>query len=50
MMVVLDRVPETALLTFAALGLATIIGIPLGVISAVHRDTWIDVAIKLFQR
>jgi len=48
MTVVLDRVPETALLTLAALGLATIIGIPLGVISAVHRDTWIDVVGKMF--
>jgi len=48
MTVVLDRVPETALLTFSALALATVIGIPLGVISAVYRDTWIDVVGKLF--
>lgn len=48
MTVVLDRVPETVLLTLTALGLATLIGIPLGMLSAVHRNTWIDVIAKFF--
>ncbi|MBX3453632.1 ABC transporter permease [Ferrovibrio sp.] len=38
----LQRLPATLELTFASLLIAVIIGIPLGVLSAVHRDTIID--------
>jgi peptide/nickel transport system permease protein len=37
-----QRLPATLELTFASLLIATVIGIPLGVLSAVHRDTFID--------
>jgi ABC-type dipeptide/oligopeptide/nickel transport system permease component len=40
--VVIERVPATAQLAFAALGLTLITAIPLGVLSAVHRDSVID--------
>jgi peptide/nickel transport system permease protein len=40
--VVLERVPATALLAFAALVVTLITAIPLGVLSAVHRDSVID--------
>ena len=38
----LQRLPATLELTFASLLIAIVIGIPLGVLSAVHRDTLID--------
>jgi peptide/nickel transport system permease protein len=38
----LARMPTTITLTFGTLILATLISIPLGVISAVHKDSWID--------
>ena len=37
-----QRLPATLELTFASLIVAMVIGIPLGVLSAVHRDTLID--------
>jgi peptide/nickel transport system permease protein len=37
-----ERLPATMQLASTAFVLATLIGIPLGVISAVKRDTWID--------
>jgi peptide/nickel transport system permease protein len=37
-----ERLPATLELTFASLLIAIVIGIPLGVLSAVHRDTFID--------
>ncbi|MBK7471616.1 MAG: ABC transporter permease [Betaproteobacteria bacterium] len=37
-----QRLPATLELTFASLIIAIVIGIPLGVLSAVHRDTFID--------
>ncbi len=37
-----QRVPATLELTLAALVVAVVIGIPLGVLSAVHRDTLLD--------
>jgi peptide/nickel transport system permease protein len=39
---VLERMPTTLLLTFLALGLAVVIAIPAGVVTAVKRYTWID--------
>ena len=38
----MQRLPATLELTLASLLLAIVIGIPLGVLSAVHRDTFID--------
>jgi peptide/nickel transport system permease protein len=46
--VVLDRLGHTAILTVTALALAATIGIPLGVLSAVYRDGWIDVLARTF--
>jgi len=40
--VILERVPATIELTLAAMLLALAIGIPLGVLAAVKRDTWLD--------
>ncbi|MCH2509484.1 MAG: ABC transporter permease, partial [Dehalococcoidia bacterium] len=39
---VIDRLPATAILAVVALGVATIIAIPIGVISAVHRGSVFD--------
>ena len=39
---VLARVPNTVQLAVAALLLAVVIGIPLGILSAVKRDSWMD--------
>lgn len=39
---VADRVPKTALLTGTALLISLIIGIPLGIIAALYRDSWLD--------
>jgi ABC-type dipeptide/oligopeptide/nickel transport system permease component len=39
---VLERMPTTLLLTFLALGLAVVIAIPAGVVTAVKRYSWID--------
>jgi peptide/nickel transport system permease protein len=38
----LQRLPATLELTLASLLLAVAIGVPLGVLAAVHRDTWVD--------
>lgn len=37
-----ERAPKTALLGFAALGFALLIGIPLGIVAAVRRDSRLD--------
>lgn len=37
-----QRLPATLELTIAALLLAIVVGVPLGVLSAVHRDRWLD--------
>jgi ABC-type dipeptide/oligopeptide/nickel transport system permease component len=39
---VLERIPTTLLLTFVSLGMAIAVAIPAGVITAVHRYSWID--------
>jgi peptide/nickel transport system permease protein len=39
---IVERIPATFSLAMAALAVAMIMGIPLGVLSAVHRDTLID--------
>jgi peptide/nickel transport system permease protein len=43
----LERLPATFSLGLAAMGVAMIMGIPLGVLSAVYRDTVIDRAAKV---
>lgn len=40
--IILERLPITATLAVISLGTAVAIGIPLGVLSATKRDTWID--------
>ncbi|EIE50386.1 ABC transporter permease [Salipiger aestuarii] len=37
-----DRVPKTALLGWTALSIALVLGIPLGILAALYRDSWID--------
>jgi peptide/nickel transport system permease protein len=37
-----DRVPKTALLTGTSLVISLVIGIPLGIVAALYRDSWID--------
>ena len=43
---IFERVPATVQLALAALGFSLLLAIPLGVLSAVHRDTWIDTTAK----
>ncbi len=38
----LDFLPATVELVLAALVIAVLVGVPLGVLSAVYRDTWVD--------
>ncbi len=44
----LDRLPDTAILALAAIVLATLLGITLGMTAAYFRDTWIDRAALFF--
>ena len=44
----MERLPTTLELAFAALLIAVIIGIPLGVISAVRHNTWMDVTTMMW--
>lgn len=46
--VVLDRLDATLLLTSASLALGILVGVPLGTVSAVRRDSWLDAFAKLF--
>jgi len=43
-----ETVPNTFILAVTAMIFATVIGVFLGVLSAVHRDTWIDKAANSF--
>lgn len=43
-----ETVPNTFVLALSAMIFATVIGILLGVVSAVHKDTWIDKAANSF--
>jgi peptide/nickel transport system permease protein len=43
-----QRLPATLELTFAALILAIVVGIPLGVIAGVNHNRWPDFALRLF--
>ena len=44
----LTRVPNTIQLALAALALQLVIGIPLGLIAALKRGTWVDNVIRVF--
>lgn len=45
--VLMDALPGTLLLAFAAIVIACLLGIPLGVIAAVKKDTWMDTSAVL---
>jgi ABC-type dipeptide/oligopeptide/nickel transport system permease component len=45
---ILEAVPNTAELTLAALGIAIIIGITLGILAALAHGTWLDTAAMAF--
>ncbi len=40
--ILLEALPHTIVLAFAAMGLATLLGIPLGIHAARHSDSWSD--------
>lgn len=40
--IILERMPATLEMAMWSLGLAILIGVPLGVLSAVRRNTWVD--------
>lgn len=42
---IVERLPATALLAFSSMGIATILGIVLGVFAAWRANTWIDTAL-----
>ncbi len=44
---ILPRLPITAKLAGMAIGFAVLIGVPLGVISAVRQNTWLDYALRV---
>lgn len=43
-----SRLPATLELTFAAVLVSAIVGIPLGVMAAVRRNSWLDHALRIF--
>ena len=40
--IVFEQLPFTLMLVFTAIGAATLLGVPLGCFSAIHRDSWLD--------
>jgi peptide/nickel transport system permease protein len=46
--VMLERFPATLQLAGAAMVLTIVVGLPLGILSAVKRDTWVDMVGKFF--
>lgn len=46
--IVLERIPNTFMLAGAAMFLAIAVGVPLGVLSAMHRNSVLDHTIRLF--
>lgn len=44
----MERLPATMELAIASMTLAIVIGVPVGVLSAVRRDTWIDHSARVF--
>ena len=45
---ILQRLPATLELTFAALFLSILLGVPLGVVSALNHNTWPDYLLRVF--
>ena len=45
---ILPRLPITAKLAGMALVFAVVIGVPLGVLSAVRQNTWLDYGLRVF--
>jgi peptide/nickel transport system permease protein len=43
-----QRLPATLELTIAALSIATLLGVPLGVIAGIHHNRWPDFLLRLF--
>jgi len=48
MTILRETVPNTFILAFASMVFAAMIGVFLGIVSAVHKDTWIDKAANAF--
>ncbi len=42
-----ERLPATLELAFASMAVASLLGIPMGVISAIKHNTWVDNAVRL---
>jgi peptide/nickel transport system permease protein len=42
-----ERFPATLELTLAAIGVATLLGVPLGILSALKRNSWLDHVLRL---
>ena len=45
---ILERFPATIELTLVSIGVATLLGIPLGVLSALKRNSWLDHCLRTF--
>jgi peptide/nickel transport system permease protein len=45
---ILQRLPATLELTFASLFLSIVLGVPLGVVSALNHNTWPDYLLRVF--
>ncbi|MDR1040736.1 MAG: ABC transporter permease [Deltaproteobacteria bacterium] len=45
--ILLDRFPATALLALSSLAIMMVVSLPLGILSAVKRDTWPDYLIRM---
>jgi peptide/nickel transport system permease protein len=48
MQLILERFPATLILATSSMAFAIALALPVGVLSAVHRDTWLDNGGKLF--
>ena len=46
--IILETLPNTAILAVASICLALLIGVVLGVFSALYKDTWVDKFIQIF--
>ena len=45
-----ERFPATLELTFVAIGVAVLLGVPLGILSALKRNSWLDHLLRLCTR
>jgi peptide/nickel transport system permease protein len=46
--IILERFPATAQITVFAMILATLVGVPLGIVSALRQDSWLDLTVRTF--